>query len=101
MRLAIFLVLATVIWAGSAWAQTPTPVPEGFWPEFFSAAKAAGWFGTLVMTLMWWLERGERLKLQNILHGDGNNPGALTKFVTTVDNLAHSVEAQTEVMKAK
>jgi len=31
--------------------------PPGIWPVFWDAAKAAGFFGTLVMTVMWWLAR--------------------------------------------
>ncbi len=56
----LFLALALLALTAPAAAQVPDPAPAGFWAEFYAAAKTAGWFGTLVMTLMWWLERRER-----------------------------------------
>lgn len=32
-------------------------VPDSFWPVFWDAAKAAGFFGTVVMAIMWYLTR--------------------------------------------
>lgn len=32
-------------------------MPEGFWPEFWSALKAAGVFAAIVTTGMWWTAR--------------------------------------------
>lgn len=60
-------------------AETSGSVPDNFWSEFYSAAKTAGWFGTLVMASMWWLERGERREMQALIMGEKGVPGLLEK----------------------
>jgi len=82
MRLA--LLMFALLLATPAAAQVPDPVPPGFWQEFYAAAKAAGWFGTLAFMLLWWLERGERKDMQTLIMGDPakGGGGLLEKWQT-------------------
>jgi len=65
---------ALILWPMIVLAQAAAASePAGFWTEFYSAAKTAGWFGTLIMALMWWraekraeIERLDRKELQAI-----------------------------------
>jgi hypothetical protein len=84
LLLALALALALALNAAPAAAQMPDPAPPGFWAEFFAAAKAAGWFGTLAFMLLWWLERGERKEMQALIMGEKGVPGLLEKCLTAL-----------------
>jgi pyoverdine/dityrosine biosynthesis protein Dit1 len=58
--------------------------------DVWAAAKVAGQFGAMIMTLLWYLERKERLKLQ----GEKDNllERALTAFMTS-NNLLDKIQA--------
>jgi hypothetical protein len=93
------LALALVLLASPAFAQVPDPAPPGIWAELYSAAKTAGWFGTLVMTMMWWLERGERKEMQALIMGEKNVPGLLEKFLNALHDTKDAVKALRTTLK--
>jgi len=64
-------------------------MPEGFWPEFWSAAKSAGLLGTIIMAGAWWVAR-EDLKQERQL-------GA-TRHLAIMDAL-NSIKMFMEVIK--
>lgn len=61
-------------------------MPETWLTDLWEAAKLAGPFGTLFTTILWYLERSERLRL-------GTEKDELTKQVI---NVAHAATDATE-----
>jgi len=80
-------------------AQPVGPTPDNFWAEFYSAAKTAGWFGTLIMALMWWraerraeIERQDRKDLQTI------KDAQTEKTIATMGTVAMTLDATQKIV---
>lgn len=91
---------AVIVLAGRLMAQTPEPVPQGFWAEFWPAAKAAGFFGTALMALMWWraerraeIERAERISIQTA------KDAQTEKTINTMNSVAVTLEATRQIVE--
>lgn len=61
---------------------------DSFWSDLWDLAKTAGPFGTAYATLMWWLERNERVSrsikydalLERVLTAMATGTAAIEKF---------------------
>lgn len=90
----IFVVIVGVggTWASIAWGQTAGAVPDGSWEQLWKAAQAAGPFGTVFSTIMWWLERTERKSLQGVLYGERGDSGLVKSFMVAFGEVKDAIK---------
>src|SRR6185369_11773714 len=80
-------------------SETMGATPDNFWSEFYNAAKTAGWFGTLIMALMWWraerraeIERQDRKDLQAV------KDAQTEKTIATMGTVAMTLDATQKIV---
>lgn len=59
---------------------------EGLPGDLWEAAKTAGPFGTLLLMVLWWLERGDRVRLQR------ERDALLERVLTTMHASSASIQ---------
>lgn len=75
------------------------------WGELWNAAKLAGPFGTLLMLVMWWLERVERIRVQKEQRDDKTADKAraealLERVITGLHDAATAVRSLKDLLQA-
>lgn len=66
-------------------------VPDALW----EAARTAGPFGTLLMLVLWWLERVDRVRLQR------ERDALLERVLTTMNAGSTAIHEATHVIRSK
>lgn len=65
---------------------------EGIPGDLWEAAKAAGTFGAMMMTALWWLERIDRVRLQR------ERDALLERVLTTMQASSTAVQEATRLI---
>lgn len=73
------------------------PVDPSFWADIWELAKAAGPFGTLLMLVMYWLERQDRLKVRGQL--DDLTERVVVAMTNSTNTLSELLKILTTVRK--